>query len=333
MSLDDFYPWFGILATLAGVSTLMVTLSLFQRRRQPDPECLRKLMHVGGGITALPFPWLFHTVWPVILLAIMTTVGLVAVRSVKGLRQRCGRVIGGVERQSSGDLLFPGATGLLFVLSEGDPILFTIPLLILTFADTAAALVGSRYGSHRYGAVGGEKSLEGSISFLFIAVLCTLIPIVLFTGRGAIEAMATATLVGLALMTLEAIAGGGIDNASIPIGGFFVLRTSLGMTQPDQTVYLFTMVVLIIILSLLQTSKRVLRSRVLHSGAGTPGLTGTALLPIVDTKSPRKSGWHFYRPRVNRSFALDRPTASIAALRRVPRRGSGIHVVSSSRGK
>ncbi len=60
----------------------------------------------------------------------------------------------------------------MFVLSDGRTLLYVVPILVLTFADAAAALVGVAFGRLRYSTVGGSKSLEGSAAFLGVAFLC-----------------------------------------------------------------------------------------------------------------------------------------------------------------
>ena len=79
-----------------------------------------------------------------------------------------GAVAHRVERATFGELYFPLSVAWLFWLTCGDdPLLFVIPILMLTLADAAAAVVGARYGLTPY--IGAGKSLEGSAAFAVVA--------------------------------------------------------------------------------------------------------------------------------------------------------------------
>lgn len=51
----------------------------------------------------------------------------------------------------------------MFALANGDLDLYLIPILILTIADAAGVLVGTRRGKRRYGSGEGFKTVEGSV--------------------------------------------------------------------------------------------------------------------------------------------------------------------------
>ena len=179
------------------------------------------------GLVTLALPWLFVATWPVLLLAAAFTCFLIALRYSPALRRLLGGVIDGVARDSMGEICFPVAAGLVFLLSAGDPLLFCIPMLVLALADAAAALVGARYGTLLYATADGHKSVEGSLAFLVVAFLCSHITLLLFTDTGAAECLAIALAMALLVMLLEAIAWGGLDNLFIPLGAFFLLKAFL----------------------------------------------------------------------------------------------------------
>ena len=122
--------WIRIALVLLGATLLMVSLSFYQRRYSPDPEWVRKLMHMGSGLLALSFPWLFVTAWPVLLLAITSALGMLAVRYCAALDTRVGGVVGRVGRRSLGEIYFPLGIALLFLLTVGQPLRYAMPLLL-----------------------------------------------------------------------------------------------------------------------------------------------------------------------------------------------------------
>src|SRR4030095_3000278 len=96
------------------------------------------------------------------------------------LRERYGGIIGGVARQSWGEIYFPVAVGLLFYFSKGDSLLYAVPILILSFADALSALIGTRHGRLRFSTDDGQKSIEGSATFFVVAFLGTFITLLMF---------------------------------------------------------------------------------------------------------------------------------------------------------
>lgn len=222
-------PWLGMVVVLAAVAILMIALRTIAKRASADPEWMRKGAHVGTGLITLSLPWLFDSAWPVLLLCAVSVAGMAALQLSTILRREFGRILHGVQRASGGEIYFPISVGILFVLSKGDPLLFSIPMLILTFADAVAALTGARYGQHPYDAVDVKKTAEGSIAFFTVAFLSTHIPLLLFTQVGRAETLLIGLTMGLVIMLLEAMAWRGLDNLFIPLGGFMLLQVYLGL--------------------------------------------------------------------------------------------------------
>lgn len=238
-------PWLGIVIVLVILGGLITGLHFLRLLYSPPPELTRKLLHIGMGLVTLSFPWLFNTVWPVLLLACISALGLMALKFYKPLQRHLGGVIDGIERKSMGEIYFPLAVGLLFLFSEGNALLFCIPMLILTLADAVAALIGVRYGRLHYTTGEGEKSAEGSTAFFTVAFLSTHIPLLLFTTTGRAQTLLIALILGLLVMLVEAIALAGSDNLFIPMGGFLLLKTFLAMDVTALSIRLVVTVALV----------------------------------------------------------------------------------------
>jgi len=133
-----------------------------------------------------------------------------------------------VERRTLGELYFPLSVALLFWLTRGDhPLLFVVPVLMLTLADATCALVGGRYGLTPY--TGASKSLEGSVAFVIVGFFCVHVPLLLGSSVGRTESLLIGATLALLVMLLEGSAWRGLDNLFIPIGGYFLLRAYLPM--------------------------------------------------------------------------------------------------------
>ena len=222
--------WLGVAAALGGFLVLFAALLLVSRTGALHGEGTRKLFHAGSGILTLSFPFLFRDPWPVLLLTGASAALIASVKFVPPLRARFGGVANRVDRTTLGELYFPISVALLFWLTRGEhPLLFVIPILMLTFADATCALVGRRYGLTPYH--GASKSLEGSVAFVVVAFFCVHVPLLLWTDIGRVESLLTAATLALLVMVLEGSAWRGLDNLFIPIGGYFLLRAYLVMDE------------------------------------------------------------------------------------------------------
>ena len=246
--------WLGIALELALLASLMAGLTLYQRWYPLAPETSRKLFHIGGGLTTLTFPWVFTNSWPIILLALITIPSLLVLKYIHTFKGNFGTVLYRIDRKSFGEIYFPLSICLLFVIVGTHPLLFIIPVLILTLADPMAAIIGDHYGRLRYLTIKGQKSIEGSAAFFLVAFFCIYVPLLLFANTGRIEDMFSATLVALLVMLVEAISWNGLDNLLIPLASYFLLL--LVFQLPIQILLLD----LAIVLSLLASAPLFVRS-------------------------------------------------------------------------
>jgi phytol kinase len=220
--------WAATAAALAAFLLLFAVLQLIARTGRTRPEATRKLLHTGSGLLTLTFPFLFRDVRPVLLLTGASALVIAVVKFLPAARSRFGAVAHRVDRMTFGELYFPISVALLFWLTRGeDPLLFVVPILVLTLADATCALVGSRYGLTPY--EGASKSLEGSVAFTIVAFFCVHVPLLLWSSVGRIESLLIAATLALLVMLLEGSAWRGLDNLFIPIGGYFLLRAYLPM--------------------------------------------------------------------------------------------------------
>jgi phytol kinase len=225
-------PWLGMSLVVGTLAGLMGGLRVAQKRWAPHPEGVRKVLHVGMGLVTLTFPWLFTEAWPVVCLAAITSLGLLAVRRLKPLHDSVGSVICGVERSTLGEIYFPLAVALLFVLALREPpaqraLLYCIPILILALADALAALIGIRFGRLHYQTVEGHKSTEGSFAFFSVAFLSTWWPLQYGNVVDGERVWLIALLLGFLAMLFEAIAWRGLDNLVLPLASFLLLKSYL----------------------------------------------------------------------------------------------------------
>src|SRR5262245_54349908 len=215
--------WTACAAAFGAFLLLLVGLDVYARGSETPAEVTRKLLHSGSGALTLTFPFLFRDLWPVLLLTGSSAGVLAAVKFVAPLRARLGAAANRVARPTLGEFYFPLSVAVIFCFTRDEhPLLFVIPILILTLADSICAIVGGRYGATRL--PGTAKSLEGSVAFAIVAFLCVLVPLLLWTDIGRAQTLLIAVAVALFTAALEAIASRGLDNLIVVVGGFVLLR-------------------------------------------------------------------------------------------------------------
>ncbi len=239
--------WHAMAAAMGAFLLLFIALAQIKSAR---PETTRKLLHTGSGLLTLPFPFLFHEVWPVALLTGASALIVSAASFVPDVRARFGGVASRVDRTTFGEIYFPLAVALLFMLTiGGDPLLFVIPVLVLTLADTASAVIGTRYGRTRYS--GGRKSLEGSAAFAIVAFLSVAAPLLAWSAASLAKSVLVAATLALLVMLLEGSVSRGRDNLVVPLGSYFLLAGLLELDAAALLARLAVTVALVIVIAVL----------------------------------------------------------------------------------
>ena len=196
----------------------------FDRRGAAQAEVSRKLLHVAMGLILCPLPWLFDRTWPVVALSGVYVGLLTARRFLVALDNHVAPVIDGVGRRSVGEFLFPIAVAVVFLLAGEDRVAYLAPILVLTLADAAAAVVGRRYGTVRFITPGGRKSLEGSGAFAVVAFACVHLTFLLLGSAGRVETVLLALVIAILLTAVEAVVTGGWDNLLVPVGACLMIK-------------------------------------------------------------------------------------------------------------
>lgn len=226
-------PVIGMILTPLVLIALMVSAHILQRKNAIDSELSRKLVHIGMGLVALTFPYLFQYTWPVLLLSALSVALMLLLRFIPVLKSSMGGVLNSVKRHSLGEVYFPISIAIIFSITQHNRILYIIPILILTLGDAIAALIGVRYGQFKYKTSDASKSFEGSVTLFTIAFLCTHIPLLLFTHIGRLESLLIGLIIGLLVMEIEAIAWNGLDNIFLPIGAYALLHSFIRLSSQD----------------------------------------------------------------------------------------------------
>ena len=189
-------------------------------------ELRRKALHIGIGLTALSFPLFLNTPSKIIAVLGLVIAWFIAIRHNPSLRRRFGTVLHDVRRESLGEIYFALSIGGLLLLTQSQPILFVIPILILTLADAFAAIVGKAFPVGPLAGIAEGKTTAGCATFFLVAFAVSFWCLESIAHLPAEQAYWVAT--GLALTTCgaEAASRHGVDNLVVPAMAYLILLIS-----------------------------------------------------------------------------------------------------------
>ncbi|NJN32281.1 MAG: phosphatidate cytidylyltransferase [Synechococcales cyanobacterium RM1_1_8] len=220
------WPLGAKLAIAAGWLALVGGLA-WSLDRRPDRrvELTRKVVHIGTGNVIL-LAW---------LLAIPAWVGMAASLLFGAIALLSYLLpllpgINSVGRRSFGTFFYALSIGLLvaWFWPRSQPQFAALGILIMTWGDGLAGLVGRAWGRHGYRLAGMEKSWEGSAT---MAVVSGAIAALLLFATGMVTGWAglgLALAIGLGSALLEAFSPLGIDNLTVPLGSAALAWFALG---------------------------------------------------------------------------------------------------------
>lgn len=209
----------GISVVAFAILLLFVTSEYLYRVHQIESEKTRKLVHFGSGVITLSFPWIFSSIVTIIALAVAFIIILFIGKMTGWLSG-----VHNVSRTTGGAYYYPLTIILTFWLAEGNPLLFCIPISILALSDAVAALVGKKFGRHKYAVLEGYRSIEGSLAFLLITMMLNFLGLCILSDFTALDILYISIVVGLFTTTIEGSCILGLDNLLIPYGVFLVLQ-------------------------------------------------------------------------------------------------------------
>ena len=221
--------WKSILFVFVALLIVLLVIKIIEKKTQLNGEIKRKLFHVSMGLTMLTFPYIFTSSLSVGILGVIALLFMYILKNTK-LKNTLGTVLYSVDRESLGEIFFVISVFLLFYLSKGNKILYSVPILILSLADSTAALIGKNYGKKDLAQFNEDsKSIEGSFMFFMVAFMATLVPLLLWTDVGREETLIISTIVGFNVALIEMISHTGNDNLLIPLTTYAFIATHIGL--------------------------------------------------------------------------------------------------------
>lgn len=216
---------FGSVGLMLGV---MAMIRQYAPQAGISPEVQRKIIHVCTGMYALSWPWLFPDRWPAYMLVGVTLIVMIWLRLPRRIGGM-GAALHGVDRRSYGDILLAIAIGLCLFLGGDRLALYVLPVAVLTFADAAAALVGSHYATRFFKVEDGTKSVEGCVTFCIVTLLISLIVLLIMTPLPPSSIIVISLIIAGFGTLVEAASWRGFDNLFLPVGLQVMLSNFVAM--------------------------------------------------------------------------------------------------------
>lgn len=185
-----------------------------RRNAQIGPEITRKIVHIGAGHAILLAWWLQTPAWMGIAASVVCSgVALLSYRYpiLPGINS--------IGRHSLGTFFYALSIGLLTAAFWPIhlPHLAVLGVLVMTWGDGLAALIGQNFGQHPYSLAGIKKSWEGTLTMALVSF--GVAQLILSSVYGWIlPVVVVAGLVAIVAAGLEAFSVYGIDNLTVPLG-------------------------------------------------------------------------------------------------------------------
>ena len=179
-----------------------------------DTEITRKIVHIGAGHVILLAWWLQTPTWMGLSAAVISS-GV----ALFSYRYPILPGINGIGRHSLGTFFYAVSIGVLTAIfwPIWQPQYAAIGILIMTWGDGLAALVGQNFGQHPYTLFGNKKSWEGSLT-MALASFSVVLLVLGWTAGLSGQVIGLAAGVAIAATLLETLSFYGIDNLTVPLG-------------------------------------------------------------------------------------------------------------------
>lgn len=219
-SIPDLWLHVGSVGVLLGAIVLLA--ETLHRRISTTSELARKVVHIGSGNVILLAWWLQIPAWVGISASIIASIIALLSYYIPFLPG-----INSVGRRSWGTFFYAVSIGVLIAwfwpLKQFQ--YAAIGILVMTWGDGLAGVLGQQFGKHPYEIWGMKKSWEGSVTMALTSYIVS--SLVLLSVQGNVwQTWLVPVAIALVATVLEAFSKLGIDNFTVPLGsaavGFFL---------------------------------------------------------------------------------------------------------------
>lgn len=206
--------WFPVSLIALYLGIVIAVAEGLNRLIAANGELTRKIVHLGSGHVILLAWWFNLPAW--------IGIGASAIASCIALLSYVIPFlpsINSVGRKSLGTFFYAISIGILIAWfwAIEQPQYAAIGILIMTWGDGMAGLIGQHFGKHPYQVFGMTKSWEGSLTMTAISFLVA--SLILLAVDGNIwQTWIVSLAVAIVATGLESFSQLGVDNLTVPIG-------------------------------------------------------------------------------------------------------------------
>ncbi|MBD2124123.1 diacylglycerol/polyprenol kinase family protein [Trichocoleus sp. FACHB-262] len=208
-------PSFWVQLTVVGIwlSCVVLLAEWLGRYTETDAEIVRKVVHIGVGNVILLAWWLQIPAWMGITASVLASAIAFTSYYVPILAS-----MNSVGRKSWGTFFYAISIGVLIAWfwPIHQPQYAALGILVMTWGDGLAALIGRRFGRHPYHLWDMQKSWEGSLTMAGVSYVVSS-AILLGVQGNTWQTWCIPLAVALVAAGLEAFSKFGIDNLTVPI--------------------------------------------------------------------------------------------------------------------
>lgn len=216
--------WFPLTIVILYLGSILLCAEVLNRFRKLNGELTRKIVHIGTGNVILLAWWLDIPSWIAIAASIIASMVAIVSYYLPILPS-----VNGIGRKSLGTLFYALSIGfLVYLFWQSAPQYTAIGILVMTWGDGMAAIIGQNFGKHPFQILGSKKSWEGSLTMMLVSFIVTA-SILLGVGNGVGETILVALAVAVSATLLETFSQLGIDNLTVPVGSAIIAFYLMGV--------------------------------------------------------------------------------------------------------
>lgn len=199
---------------IIGISTVLSKFNLL------STEGSRKFIHIGVGNWWLIAMFVFdNKIYASIVPALFVIINYISYKkSIFKAMERNG------ERGDLGTVYYAISLLILTLITFGNGMEYVgaLGILTMTYGDGLAAVIGTKYGKHKFKTIKGYKSIEGTITMFISTFIVCAILLRVFTPLGIYNIAIQAIILAIIGTLLELYTPYGFDNLTVPLGVSFI---------------------------------------------------------------------------------------------------------------
>jgi phytol kinase len=200
-----------IVVIITWISTILIVAVVCRNYFPAQKELSRKIVHIGTG-PVIPLAWALG----ISANLAIPVAGIITIVLLINHQLRLLPALEDVNRQSYGTIAYGlSITFLLIFLWPEHADAVSAGVLVMSFGDGLAGLIGRQLNSPHWVVFGQRKSIAGTLTMaIVVAVIISLLTII---SGASLHPLLIVVITFLAV-SLEQISPWGIDNLTVPIG-------------------------------------------------------------------------------------------------------------------